>query len=258
MRTDFSEVFRDAGAVEKYEHVVYAPDSYASIVSDRQRAYLRRLVRTSFPDRRPVQHDFACGTGRAVRLLHGMVREAHGYDTSAAMLEAARAAGLRARWHEIRTDGPVPQPTPTEGPAIVTVFRLLLDVPDEVRNRVMRFAARALPSHTSGLLIVENHGNTASLRRLRRRKRVADPWFAELSHATVAALLRRHGFTIVERRGFTMFPPGVYRVRPLRALVRRVDNLLCRFEVLSRYATDVLYVARRDPVAPRPHRPARG
>jgi hypothetical protein len=47
-------------------------------------------------------------------------------------------------------------------------------------------------------------------------------------------------------------------VHLLRALVRRVDNLLCRFDVLSRYAADVLYVARRNPVAPRPLRPARG
>ena len=258
MRPDYSQIFQDTRAVQKYEHVVYAPHSYSSIISMRQRKYLRRLVRTSFPDRRPVQHDFACGTGRAVRLLHGMVREAHGYDTSAAMLDAARSAGLRAHWHEIPADGPVPAPAHADGPAIVTMFRLLLNVPDGVRERAMAFAARALPSHTSGLLIVENHGNAGSLRRLRRRRRSGDPWFAELSHLQVAELLRRHGFSIVERRGFAIFPQGAYRLRPLRPLVRRVDSLLCRFDFLSRYAIDVLYVARRKPLTPRPHRPARG
>ncbi len=258
MRTDYSDIFQDSRAVEKYEHVVYAPNSYSTAVSMRQRKYLRRLVRTSFPDRRPVQHDFACGTGRAVRLLHGMVREAHGYDTSGAMLEKAKAAGLRARWHEVATDGPVPEPVRTEGPAIVTVFRLLLNVPDEVRDRAIGFAARALPTHTSGLLIVENHGSANSLRRLGRRRRSGQAWFAELSHAQVADLLRRHGFTIVERRGFSVLPTGAFRPRLLRPLVRRLDDLLCRFEFLSRYAVDVLYVARRKPVAPRPHRPVKG
>jgi hypothetical protein len=40
-----------------------------------------------------MQHDFACGTGRAIRQLRGLVREAHGYDTSATMLAQARATG---------------------------------------------------------------------------------------------------------------------------------------------------------------------
>jgi hypothetical protein len=217
--------------------VVLAPASHTSIVSERQRVYLRRLVRTSFPDRRPVQHDFACGTGTGVRLLHGMVREAHGYDTCAA---SPQAAELRAQWHEISMDGPEPEPAPTEGPVVVTVLGLLPDVSEEARDRAIGFAGRALPTHISGLLIVENH-------------RVAD-----LSHAQVNTLLRRHGFTIVERRGFTMFPSGAYRPRSLRALVCRLDELLCRFDRLSRFATDVLYIARRNPVAPRPHRPTRG
>jgi SAM-dependent methyltransferase len=222
------------------QDVVRAPDSYASIATERQRAYLRRLIRTSFPDRRPVQHDIGCGTGQVVRLLHGMVREAHGYDTSPSKLAAARAAGLRAHWHEIGADGPVPQPVRTDGPAVVTVFRLPHEAPDEGRDRMLRLAARALPSHISGLLIVANRD---------------DP---DLPHARVAELLRRHGFTVVERHGSMMFRAGAYRWRPLRWLVRRLDTLLCRFDSLSGHAADVLYVARRNPVAPRPHRPTRG
>ena len=57
MRTDYTQVFTDAEAVEKYEHVVYAPDSYSSAVNRRQRGYLRGLVTREFPYRRPVQHD---------------------------------------------------------------------------------------------------------------------------------------------------------------------------------------------------------
>ena len=82
MTTDYTRVFQDTDAVEKYETVTYAPDSYASRINERQRAYLRDLVVRQFGDRRPAQHDFACGTGRAIRTLHGLVREAHGYDTS--------------------------------------------------------------------------------------------------------------------------------------------------------------------------------
>ena len=111
---EYSQVFRDTRAAEKYDREVYAPDSYASAISERQRAYLRRVIPRAFPHRRPVQHDFACGTGRAVGLLHGLVREAHGYDPSPEMLARARGAGFAARWHEIPATGGSPScPTGT-------------------------------------------------------------------------------------------------------------------------------------------------
>src|SRR4051794_36761394 len=138
MRADYGQVFQDVRAVDKYEHEVYAPDSYSTAVSARQRRYLRRLVVRAFPDRRPVQHDFACGTGRGVKLLRGLVREAHGYDPAPAMLDRARMCGAPAQWHEIPADGPQPVPSTVDGPAIVTVFRLLLNVSDEVRERAVR------------------------------------------------------------------------------------------------------------------------
>ena len=52
MTTDYTKVFQDAEAVEKYETVTYAPDSYASRINERQRAYLRELVVRQFGDRR--------------------------------------------------------------------------------------------------------------------------------------------------------------------------------------------------------------
>jgi predicted TPR repeat methyltransferase len=252
LRTDYTQVFQDAEAVEKYEHVVYAPDSYSSAVSRRQQAFLRTLVRRTFPYRRPVQHDFACGTGRAIRLLHGLVRAAHGYDTSAAMLAKAGEVGAYAELHQIAADGPVPAPVTTDGPALVTIFRLLLNVDESVRDRAIAFAARALPHYDSGLLVVENHGNRRSLRHLRHRRRSGERWYAELSHEEVAALLARHGFAVVQRRGFSMFPQGWYGRRWLRPVVRLVDDVCSRWGGLSGYAVTVLYVARRSYPAPGP------
>jgi hypothetical protein len=245
MRTDYSQIFQDQRAVEKYEHVVYAPDTYSSRVHARQTAFLRRLVRGAFPQRRPVQHDFACGTGRGVRMLHGLVRAAHGYDTSTNMIDKARQAGIFAEWHEVAESGPVPVPAAVAGPAIVTVFRLLLNVPDRVRDRAVAFAAQALPTHRTGLLVLENHGNASSLRHLRHRRRAGNPWFTELSHQQVIELLARHGFRLVALHGFAFFPQGAYARRWLRPVVRVVDDVLCRLGWFSRYATDVLYVARR-------------
>ena len=245
MRTDYSQVFQNTDAVTKYEEVQYAPDSHSTAINRRQRSYLRRLVQRSFPEQSPIQHDFACGTGRAIELLHGLVRDAHGYDTSMQMLDRAQRNGHRANWHEIAPTGPIPTPAPNSEPSIVTVFRLLLNVPDDVRERAIAFAAQALPTDSSGLLVVENHGSRRSLRHLSAGKHTNNPWYSELTDERVYEILIDHGFTVVARRGFALFPRGWYRPKSTRPIVRRVDDVLCRMRIFDRFAVDVLYVARR-------------
>jgi SAM-dependent methyltransferase len=241
LTTDYSKVFQDAEAVEKYENVTYAPNSYASQINQRQRDYLRTLVRREFGPEAPVQHDFACGTGRAIRTLHGLVREAHGYDTSAEMMAKAAEVGSRASWHQVPLDGPVPSPVPAGHPAIVTMFRLLLNVDDAVRDRAMAFAAKALPDVKSGILVVENHGNAGSLRHLRARRHDGERWFAELSHEQVEKLMAKHGFEVIERRGFSMLTPSLHD----HAMARAADAALRRLPGADAYAVNVLYTARR-------------
>lgn len=245
MRTHYTEVFQGAGAAEKYEQVVYGPDSYGSAVNRRQRAYLHGLARRAFPLRPPVQHDFACGTGRAIRLLHGLVRTAHGYDSSAAMLAKAAEVGAYATLHQVPAAGPLPRPATTETPALVTVFRLLLNAEPAVRDRAIAFAASVLPHHNSGLLVVENHGNRESLRHLGHQRNAGNPWFTELSHTQVAALLDRHGFAVVERRGFAVLPKGAYGHPWLRPVAATVDDVASRLPALRQSAVNILYVARR-------------
>jgi SAM-dependent methyltransferase len=241
LTTDYTKVFQDADAVAKYEHVTYAPDSYASRINERQQEYLRKLVQREFGAKLPVQHDFACGTGRAIRTLHGLVREAHGYDTSAEMMAKAEEVGSQAQWHQIPADGPVPNPVPAGHPVIVTMFRLLLNVDEQVRERAIAFAGKALPTPDAGVLVVENHGNAGSLRHLRARRHSGERWFAELSHAEVEQLLDRHGFEIVERRGFSMLTESLNRI----PLARAADAAARALPGTDGFAVNVLYTARR-------------
>ncbi|WP_433074975.1 methyltransferase domain-containing protein [Dactylosporangium sp. CA-052675] len=245
MDDNYANAFQNAGAIDKYAHVTYAPGSYAWHINRRQRAYLRGLIRRAFPDLRPTLHDFACGTGRAIRNLDGLVWRAHGYDTSPDMLAKAAELGTEARLHTVAAGGPVPEPVATDGPAVVTMFRLLLNVDDDVRARALAFAAKALPTAETGLLVVENHGNSRSLRHLRANRHAGRRWFAELSHAQVVRLLRRHGFEVVARRGFSMLTPGWYERPLLRRAARAVDGLACRIPGSAAWAVNVVYVARR-------------
>jgi SAM-dependent methyltransferase len=251
MPTEYSQVFQNTRAVEKYEDVQYAPDSHSSAVNHRQQRYLHRLIGASFGRRKPTQHDFACGTGRAIGMLADLVSDAHGYDVSPQMLERAEANGHRAHWHVIDATGRLPSPVRTAGPSVVTIFRLLLNVPDDVRDRAIAFAARALPAPEAGLLVVQNHGSRRSLRHVLARRKADNPWYVELSDAQVYEIFKRHGFSLVARKGCAIFPRGWYRAKLTRPVVRGVDDLLCRTRIFDRYAVDVLYIARRaaDPAA---------
>ncbi|GAA4205262.1 methyltransferase domain-containing protein [Actinocatenispora rupis] len=244
MRTDYPELFRDDAAVSKYENVVYRPGGYSASISARQRDVLRGQIRRWFPEP-PVQHDFACGTGRALLMLADLVCAGHGYDVSPAMLRGARDAGCTADLHLVPPDGPVPMPARTTGPTLVTMFRLLLNATEPVRDRALAFAAAALPHRDSGLLVLENHGRSRSLRHLGRWRHRGDPWFSELSDRTVRDLLARHGFELVGTYGFALTTPAWYKTAVLRAPAGLLDTYLApRLPSLS---TDVLYVARRLP-----------
>lgn len=221
----------------------YVRNSYAMAVHRRQRAYLRGLAWRAFPLRRPVQYDFGCGSGRAIRLLYGMVRMAHGYDTSPALLARAREHNVHAVLHEISEAGPVPHPATVDSPVIVTAFRLLRHADPAARERPIAFAARVLPYYGSGLLVVEHHDSRRRWRRPGRR--AGDGAVAESPHEEIVRLLDRYGFAIVEQRGFALLPRTWYDRRGVRVLARLIDNLACRVAFLQRHAHNVLYVARR-------------
>jgi SAM-dependent methyltransferase len=241
---DYADVFQDAAAAARYDEEVYAPGGWAAAVDRRQRVRLRRWLRGAFPaGTRPVQHDFACGTGRVLTMFDGLVAGAHGYDTSATMLARARARPVPGELHLISEGGPA-EPVATGSPVLVTLFRFLLNAPPEGRAAALAFAARALPDRDAGYLLVENHGPSGSLRGLGRRRHRSDRWFAELSHRRVADLLAGHGFTIVGRHGFGLAPAGSYRQGWSRPLARTVDALAGRIPHAA-VATAVVYVARR-------------
>lgn len=242
MRTDYTEVFSDPAVVDHYAEQFHAPASFASTVSARQRQWLRGFISEAFEEP-PDHHDFGCGTGRVMRMLDGAVRHSHGYDCSAAMLAKARQLGTPGSLHLVDSDEP--PPAGTGRPAVVTVFRVLLNAPAPVRDHAMDFAAGVLTNREAGLLILENHGNTGSIRHLRRRAHADSPWFGELAHSEITALLRRHGFTPLTRQGFSLVTPAFYQRNRLSRWVVPVDDFLARRRWSTPIASNLLYVARR-------------
>ncbi|NLE81214.1 MAG: class I SAM-dependent methyltransferase [Rhodococcus sp.] len=243
MKKEYAEVFQSEDAVDKYDEVVYASGSPASAINDRYVAFLRSFVASRY-SQPPVQHDFACGTGRAMTALDGHVAAAHGYDTSADMIAKAKNKGVKGTFHLVAPDGPVPDPADHDGPSLVTIFRLLLNTAPDVHDRALEFAARALPTSDSGYLVVENHGSRRSLRHLLKPLHRNDEWFNELSHREVAGLFDRHGFQLEETHGFAVLPSVLHR-GPLRRPSQWIDDWSSRQKWLDRWSINVLYVGRR-------------
>jgi hypothetical protein len=233
--------YRAAPATDRYDPhypaVVGLPeaglnDAYAAALAARERTFLRDLARRAFPQRRPVLHDFDCGHGQALRLLLGSVRTAYGYDTSSAALARARATGGYAQLRKTSTFGPPPAPISTDGPALVTVLAPRPATPAVGRDRAIAFAAQVLPDLTAGLLVLRDHSG---------------PHYPRQPVVEIERLLTRYGFEVVERRGFTLCPPGGYAHPWLRPIAQQIDALFSRYSSAVALATEVLYVARRLP-----------
>jgi hypothetical protein len=119
-------------------------------------------------------------------------------------------------------------PVTVEGPALVTVLGPLPGGHD----RAVAFAAQVLPDPDAGLLV------------LRQPRHPHQPG---QSLTVIERLLTRHGFEVIERRGFALCPPGGYEHPWLRPIAQRIDDLVSRYGSAVTLATEVLYVARRLP-----------
>jgi hypothetical protein len=246
MVEDYTSAFRSEQSATRYDKDVYSPNSYDTFIGRLQASWLRDFVREEFRGEAPTQHDFACGTGRIIEDLNGLVREAHGYDTSPDMLALAEKKGLTARFHQISPgETSVMVETESVDSVILTMFRLLLNSPESVRDSSLRFAAGILRQSNDGVLIVNNHGNRWSVRHLARlgRRREGE-WFHELSTRDVRKLAERHGLLIERCHGFGILPRRLHAGSRIRPAARWVDRWAARKAWLAPVSIDIIYTMR--------------
>ena len=246
---NYSDRFQKQEAVAAYEAKEYGAGSYASLIWDLQRPVLEKIVtdfRRSQPG--PVRLlDFACGTGRVIASLEPLVDVAEGIDISENMVEVARAKCSRAR---LQVGDVVASPDILQKPYdVITNFRFLLNAEPELRSRVLQ-RLRTVLREPDGLLVVNVHGNTRSLRhpaivwrRWRERTKQTGAMLNEMSPAEARQLLHETGFEIVRRFGFGMLPPTFYRT-PLRGAAAAVDKFLAGENGWRDSAIDLLFVCR--------------
>jgi len=245
----YSSRFRDRDAVAAYDSKEYGAGSYSSRMWGLQRPVVEEILQEFRGGRaQPVSLlDFACGTGRVLSLLEPLVGTADGIDISEEMVAVARARCRKAR---LQVGDILTQPELLQKRYdVITAFRFLLNVEDDVRRRVLR-RLREVIREPDGLLLVNVHGNSHSLRhpaivwrRWRQRSRPGDAMLNELSPGAAKALLHECGFEVVRQFGFGIVPPTLYRT-PLRGVAAAVDGSLAGDRWCNDWSIDLLFACR--------------
>jgi SAM-dependent methyltransferase len=247
--TQYANRFQDQAEVAAYESQEYGVASYSSYVWQWQRPVLAQIVREFQQGRKaPVRLlDFACGTGRVLAHLESLVATAEGVDISENMVALARTKCRQARLSvgDILTQADLLQ----DKYDLITTFRFLLNVEPELRRRVLA-KLRAVIREPDGLLILNVHGNSCSLRhpailwrRWREQSRPTGAMLNELSPSACRSLLRECGFEVVRQLGFGILPPTLYRT-PVRKALARVDAFFAGKNACRNCSIDLMFVCR--------------
>lgn len=245
----YSSRFQSQADVEAYESKEYGAASYATQVWQWQRPVLERIIRDFQGGRKAPARllDFACGTGRVLACVESLVEAAEGVDLSENMVALARAKCRHARLQvgDILSQPDLLQKTYD----VITAFRFLLNVEPALRRRVL-LKLREVAREPDGLLIINVHGNSRSLRHpaivWRRWREASQPTGAmlnEMSPVETKTLLAASGFEIVRQFGFGLLPPTLYRT-PLRRPAAVLDRLFAGDNLWRNCSIDLMFVCR--------------
>lgn len=188
--------------------------------------------------------DFACGTGRILKVGHKVFDHAEGIDISASMLSYAKQRVPQAHFHCLDVTSANSGANEIGKFDCVTMFRFLRNAEPELRVAVLQWLAEHMDE--GAILIVNNHGNTSSILGCVQRLAFWLPNEARnlLSRQQTFDLLADAGFSVESWDGYRILPSVFGRPvlgRRLQAWAER----LCRKLGLARFGGELVIVARR-------------
>lgn len=242
----YSGRFRDLCVAQEYERF-YQRGTADDAMWRIERRFLAELVernREHWPSCRYL--DFACGTGRVIQFVETLVASSQGIDIAPEMLEIAAQKVSRSELHceDINSSG-------NHGDVydLITAFRFFLNAEPELRQAVMQSLAKRLRNSQS-LLVFTNHGNPWSYKALlwpyhrlrcwRTRRPVVGNY---LTHGEIMRLLRRNGLRLVERQGYGLVSPKLFRLAP--GLASAAEERWAFKPLVSNFGVNQIYVVAK-------------
>lgn len=241
------EDYRNAhhGKGESY-HRSFTDNVYRSVMWEIEQRLLLDLLRAHFDRPGEVSMlDFACGSGRVLQLLENYVDVATGVDVTASMLEIADNTTRRSRL--INCDITRSDTLDRDRFNLITAFRFFPNAEPSLRNEAMAKLATMLAP--DGIMIFNNHIRAGSARhrarlaRARRGRLKSKNDLHCMSDDEAAALVERHGLTILEERHAGILPILRDKKSIMPAVVMRsIEKVGSRMNALASLAANKLYV----------------
>ncbi|EZH81607.1 SAM-dependent methlyltransferase [Ectopseudomonas composti] len=189
--------------------------------------------------------DFACGTGRILKVGHNVFGNAQGIDISESMLSYAKQRVPAAHLHCLDVTRDDNSANEIGAFDCVTMFRFLRNAEPELRRDVLHWLAKHM--NKNALLVVNNHGNTTSM--LGFIQKLAF-WLPDdernlLSRQQTFDLLTEAGFSVESWDGYRILPSLFGRPILGRRLQTWAERS-CRRLGLARFGGELVIVARRN------------
>lgn len=249
MSNTYREHFAEPNRAVQYDASQYASGSYGDLVWQIEQAQLERFMQAFRATHPHINYlDFAAGTGRVISFMENKVDTATGIEISEGMLAIGRTKVRQANL--ICADITAPD-APIEGQYdLITAFRFILNAEPTLQLAAFKALAARLKDDSSRL-VFNNHGNLLSVKAflwpIHRLRHLNQTYMAEgncMTHRQVRQLLQSVGLEIESIWGSGFLSPKVARLIGL-GNVAGLEKRLATKPALSRFATNVTYVARR-------------
>ena len=227
----------------------FSGSSHRALMWRIEQRILKALLHKHFAEPDKVRLlDFACGTGRILRLLEHDVRNATGVDIAQSMLDVAKEGVDKARL--ICADITHADDLDDQHFDLITAFRFFPNAEPALRDEAMAKLVTLMAP--GGLLMFNNHLRHESARhrallakdrrgRLKNKRRLHG-----MSDKEVADLAARHGLEIVESPHLGVLPVTKEQ-KPLRfsKLALGIERLAARSRLLAPLAGLKIHVLRQ-------------
>lgn len=238
----YAQMHLAAGVSQHYDQVMYAADSYDSLIWSLERPLLRAVAASMVAPTGGLRLlDFACGTGRIISALEDLAGASLGVDISPDMLSAARE---KTRHSVLRAGDILAHPDLAPGPYdLITAIRFFLNTEDEMRRRVMPVLT-ALLAGPDSRLVFNVHMNTVNLLPNHLYRSLHGwPAYRSMTVWQARRLARDAGLEVLELHGFGLVPERLYR-GPLARIARWVDRKSSGGSPVGWMCRDLVFVCR--------------
>jgi SAM-dependent methyltransferase len=240
----YREHFQQPETASSYVET-YTGSTYDALLWEIEREQITELVsRHAAADGLTV--DCATGTGRVLSVLEDIRPRVLGVDSSGPMLAVARERCQKAELIQADLLEGLPM-LEEEAVSLITAFRLLLNIDPQFRGEILAHFARALKHRPDGLLLVNNHGSTPSVKSVRRKRSQARGTYETagnvLARSDLETLFAQSGWEIAEVAGSGFLGGRVAQVVG-PTITARIERWVAERPRLARLGTNQIYALR--------------